>query len=142
MADLPINPRLSIPEREITFATSTSSGPGGQHVNRVETRVTLLFDLEASESLNAEQRERIRERLATRINKAGVLRVSSQKHRSQAANREAAAERFAALLADALEEEPPRKPTRPSRAAKRRRLRKKRRRGEIKRLRKPPKVEE
>ena len=142
MADLPINPRLSIPEREIAFATSTSSGPGGQHVNRVETRVTLLFDLEASESLSAEQRERIRERLATRINKAGVLRVTSQKHRSQAANREAATERFAALLADALEEEPSRKPTRPSRAAKRRRLRKKRRRGEIKRLRKPPKVGE
>lgn len=140
--DIAVNPRLAIAEREVSFETSTSSGPGGQNVNKVETRVTLLFDLEASDSLDPEQKETIRDRLATRINKAGVLRVVSQKHRSQSANRQAATERFAALLAEALEPTPPRKTTKPSRAARRRRLRNKRRRGEIKKLRQPPRREE
>jgi ribosome-associated protein len=140
--DIAVSPQLTLPDREVSFETSTSSGPGGQNVNKVETRVTLLFDLEASDSLDPEQKERIRERLATRINKAGVLRVVSQKHRSQSANRQAATERFAALLAEALEETPPRKKTRPTRAARRRRLQKKRRRGEIKKLRKPPRHED
>lgn len=140
--DIAVNPRLAIAEREVSFETSTSSGPGGQNVNKVETRVTLLFDLEASDSLDPEQKETIRYRLATRINKAGVLRVVSQKHRSQSANRQAATERFAALLAEALEPTPPRKTTKPSRSARRRRLRHKRRRGEIKKLRQPPRREE
>lgn len=140
--DITVNPQLTIPEREVSFETSTSSGPGGQHVNRTETRVTLLFDLAASESLDPEQEEKIRDRLATRINKAGVLRVVSQKHRSQSANRQAATERFAALLADALEEAPRRKKTKPTRAARRRRLKQKRRRSEIKKLRKPPRRED
>lgn len=140
--DIAVNPRLAIPEREVSFETSTSSGPGGQNVNKVETRVTLLFDLAASESLDPEQKETIRDRLATRINKAGVLRVVSQKHRSQSANRQAATERFAALLAEALEQTPPRKKTKPSRTARRRRLRNKRRRSEIKKLRQPPRREE
>jgi ribosome-associated protein len=140
--DIEVNPQLTLPEREISFETSTSSGPGGQNVNKVETRVTLLFDLGASDSLAPEQKERIRERLATRINKAGVLRVVSQKHRSQSANRQVATERFAALLAEALEETPPRKTTRPSRTARRRRLQNKRRRSEIKKLRKPPRRED
>lgn len=140
--DITVNPRLTIPEREVSFETSTSSGPGGQNVNKVETRVTLLFDLAASESLEPEHKQKIRNRLATRINKAGVLRVVSQKHRSQSANRQAATERFAALLAEALEETPRRKKTRPSRAARRRRLKKKRRRSEIKKLRKPPRRED
>ena len=138
MAEIIVNAQLAIPEQEISFETSTSSGPGGQNVNRVETRVTLLFDVEASESLDPAQKERIRERLATRINKAGVLRVVSQKHRSQSANRQETEERFARLVAEALEEKEPRKRTRPPRAAKRRRLQKKRRRSEVKRLRKPP----
>jgi len=140
--EIPVNPQLTIPEREVSFETSTSSGPGGQNVNKVETRVTLLFDLEASDSLDPEQKETIRDRLATRINKAGVLRVVSQKHRSQSANRQAATERFAALLAEALEQTPPRKKTKPSRTARRRRLRNKRRRSEIKKLRRPPRRED
>lgn len=142
MADLSVNAQLAIPEHEIYFETSTSSGPGGQNVNRVETRVTLLFDVEASESLDSEQKARIRERLATRINKAGVLRVVSQKHRTQSANKQETEERFARLLAEALEEEESRKKTRPTRAAKRRRLKKKRQRSEVKRLRKPPRRDE
>jgi len=142
MADIEVNSRLTIPESEIVFETSTSSGPGGQNVNKVETRVTLLFDLDTSESLSEPQKQRVRERLATRINKDGVLRVTSQKHRSQSANREAATERFAELLAEALAPRKHRKRTRPTRAARRRRVKNKRHRGQVKNLRKPPKREE
>jgi ribosome-associated protein len=133
-----IDPRLEIPDSELTFATSRSSGPGGQNVNKVESRVTLHFDVAGSSSLTDAQRERIASRLATRINKAGVLRVVAQQHRTQAANRQAAVERFASLLAEALRRAPRRKPTRPSTAAKRRRLEAKRRRSRLKAERRPP----
>lgn len=126
---LEIDDTLTVDERELTFATSPSSGPGGQNVNKVETRVTLLFELETSPSLTEAQRDRLRERLSTRINKEGVLRVSSQRHRTQAMNREAAVERFVELLRAALAEQAPRRPTKISRAARRRRLEEKRRRG-------------
>lgn len=135
---LQVRSDLSIDEQELEFRTGTSTGPGGQHVNRTETRVTLLFDVGASPSLTEEQREKIFARLATRINREGVLRVSSQKHRSQSANRELVIERFQQLLADALHEAAPRRPTRPSRAAKRRRVDDKKKRGRTKDLRKPP----
>lgn len=136
-----IDDKIEIDEGELEFVTSRSSGPGGQNVNKLETRVTLRFDVEASPALDDEARARIRERLATRINKDGVLQVSSQRHRTQAQNRDAARERFAELLRDALSDDPPRRPTRMPRAVKKRRLENKRRRGEIKRRRsriKPP----
>ena len=97
--------------------------------------MTLRFDVDASPSLAPEQKERIRTQLATRIDKHGVLRVTSQRHRSQAANRDEATSRFAELLRQALEEDAERVPTRVSPRQRRRRLRAKRRRGEIKRLR-------
>ena len=130
-----IDDRTSIPDDEITFKTSRSSGPGGQNVNKVESRVTLLFDLGGTGSLSDAQKHLIRERLASRINKKGVLRVVAQKHRTQAANRETARERFRQLLADALTARAERKPTRASAAARRRRIEDKRRRGELKRQR-------
>jgi ribosome-associated protein len=133
-----VTPGLGIPEAEVRFATSRSSGPGGQNVNKVESRVTLLFDLAGSPSLDAAQKERLRARLASRIAKDGVLRVVAQKHRTQGANREEAVARFAALLRTALAEEAPRRPTRPSAAAKRRRAADKRRRAELKRARRAP----
>jgi ribosome-associated protein len=132
MGTLEIAGGLALPEEEISFVTSRSGGPGGQNVNKLETRVTLRFDLAASPSLSEEQRSRLRERLATRITRAGILHVTAQKHRSQAANREAALERFAELLREALREEAPRKKTRVSRAAKQRRVDEKKRRGQRK----------
>jgi len=124
---------LSIPDDEVAFVTSRSGGPGGQNVNKLETRVALRFDLAGSAALSEEQKARLRERIATRITKDGVLQVTSQRHRTQAANREAAVERFAELLRENLREEPPRKQTRPSRAAKARRLEAKRRQSNRKR---------
>jgi len=119
---------LAIPDEEVSFVTSRSGGPGGQNVNKLETRVTLRFDLDASPSLTDEQKSRLRERLATRISRTGILQVTSQKHRTQADNREASIARFAELLREALREEAPRKPTKVSKAAKRRRVEEKRRR--------------
>jgi len=130
---IPITEDLSIPDEEVSFATSRSGGPGGQNVNKLETRVTLRFDLAGSPSLSEEQKDRLRQRLATRITKDGVLQVTSQRHRTQGANREAAVERFAELVRENLREETPRKRTRPSRAAKARRLEEKRRRSQRKR---------
>lgn len=123
----------AIPDEEVTFATSRSGGPGGQNVNKLETRVTVRFDVAGSPSLTDEQRRRLLERLATRITRSGVLHVTSQKHRTQAENREAAVARLAELMAEALREETPRKATRVPRAAKRRRVENKKRHGQRKR---------
>jgi ribosome-associated protein len=130
-----INAEVAIADDELSFVASRSSGPGGQNVNKVSTRVTVLLDVAASPHLSEEQRQRVRERLATRVSSTGVLRVSSQKERSQSANREAATVRLIELLRDALAEQPPRKRTRQPRAAKERRVAAKKQRGLLKRVR-------
>ncbi|MBP7146858.1 MAG: aminoacyl-tRNA hydrolase [Acidobacteria bacterium] len=124
---------LAIPEQELQFSYSRSGGPGGQHVNKVATRVTLRFDVRNSPSLTDEQKQRILERLPTRIDGQGVLRVTSSASRSQLANREKTVERFAQLLREALAEDAPRRPTRPTAASRRRRADDKERRSRIKR---------
>jgi ribosome-associated protein len=124
---------LDIPEAELLFTTSRSSGPGGQNVNKVSTRVTLLFDVEHASSLSERQRTLLRERLPGRIGRDGVLRVVSQRHRTQLANREAAILRFARLVREALAEPPERIPVALPAAATERRLEEKRRRSRIKR---------
>jgi len=125
--------RISIPEEELRFTASLSSGPGGQNVNKVNTRVTLWFDVSNSPSLSQEEKELIMSRLGSRISKDGVLRVISQQTRSQMANREVAVERFVELLRTALKETKVRKKTGLSKGAKLRRLEEKRQRSILKR---------
>jgi ribosome-associated protein len=128
-----INDKLSIPDEEFSFEYARSSGPGGQNVNKVNTKATLCFDIGGSRSLSDEQRDRIRQKLRTRITKEGVLRVASQRHRTQRANQEAAVERFAELIREALARRRPRRKTKTPRAAHERRLQEKKRRAALKR---------
>lgn len=126
---------IEISEEGIVFKFSRSSGPGGQSVNKVNTRVTVLFDVANCESFSDEQRKRVLTRLSTRANKDGVIRVVSQKFRTQKANRRVAVERLGELLREALKKKPVRKKTKVPEAAKRRRLEEKRRRSMLKRRR-------
>ncbi len=127
-----VNPELTIPIDELLFTASRSGGPGGQNVNKVSTKITLSFDVVHSPSLSAEQRARIMAKLATRINKDGVLRINAQATRSQELNRADAIARFAELLRQALVVQKARKKTRVTRAAKERRLDDKKKRTGIK----------
>jgi ribosome-associated protein len=121
-----------IPRSEIELRFSRSSGPGGQHAQRSETRVEALFDVEASQSLSETQKRRV-------VRKAGpVLRAIAQDERSQWRNRELAVERVVEALREALRVERPRRPTKPTQASQRRRVEGKKRRGQTKRLRRPP----
>jgi ribosome-associated protein len=121
---------------EVRFARA--GGPGGQHVNKVSTRVTLLFDFEGCDLLTPTQRGRIRQRLRTRMSRDGRLRVMSRESRTQRANRAAAEQRLVELLQAALKTRKARRPTRPTAAAQERRLAEKRRRAETKRRRSAP----
>ena len=129
---IPIIDGLAIPSEELAFTASRSRGPGGQNVNKVETRVTLHFDVLGSPSLTADQKQRLLTRLKTRINKDGVLRVTSQQARSQAANREMALARFVELVRYALTPRRPRKKTGIPAASRERRLEEKKRHGRLK----------
>jgi ribosome-associated protein len=123
---------VSIPLSEIDFRYSRSSGPGGQHAQKSETRVEALFDVEASSALTDRQKHRV-------VRKAGpVLRAIAQDERSQTRNRELAVERIAEALQEALRVERRRVATKPRKAAVERRLEQKRRRSQTKRLRQPP----
>jgi len=130
-----IAPNTFLHDDELAFKTSRSGGPGGQNVNKLNTRVLALFDVIGSPSLSDEQKQQIRRKLSTRIDKRGVLHVVSQRHRSQEANRLAAVERLQELLRESLKPELPRRKTRIPAGERERRLRDKRRRGQIKRSR-------
>jgi ribosome-associated protein len=133
-----VTPEIAIPVAELEFRASRASGPGGQGVNTTDSRVELRFDVAGSPSLTAEARERALRRLGPRLDSHGVLRVVAQAQRSQLANRRAAVQRLAELLAAALATPRPRHPTRPTRAAAARRVESKRRRSATKRLRGRP----
>jgi len=135
---LKITDRIVIPYEEIRFITSRSSGPGGQHVNTADTRVTLLFNVEETGSLSEFQKRRVKSKLQRRINKLGVLQVTSQKFRSQKSNKDAAIERFIELMQWALKPVVPRKKTAVPRSAKRKRLDGKKRTSQKKHNRKLP----
>ena len=123
---------VAVPLAEIELRTSRSSGPGGQHAQKTESRVEAVFDVEASVALSPAQKKRV-------VAKAGpVLRAVAQDERSQLRNKELAVERLTEVLREALRVPRRRVPTKPSKAAKARRLDEKKRRGETKRLRRPP----
>lgn len=135
---LRITAGLTIPESELSWRFSRSSGPGGQGVNTADSRVELSWDAERSSVLTAVQRDRILDRLSGRL-VDGVLTVAASEHRAQLRNRDAARERLAARVAEALRPpSPPRRPTKPTRGAKERRLKAKQRRTDVKQLRRPP----
>ena len=123
---------VAIPVSEIELRFSRSSGPGGQHAQKTETRVEATFDVEASTALTPAQKDRV-------VRRAGlVLRAVAQDERSQARNRELAVERLVAALREALKVERQRRATKPTSASRARRLEEKRRRGQVKQLRRPP----
>ncbi|MGD8453075.1 MAG: alternative ribosome rescue aminoacyl-tRNA hydrolase ArfB [Phycisphaerae bacterium] len=119
----------------IEWRYDRAEGPGGQNVNKVAARATLLFDFEACALLSAHERSRIRAKLGGRISRDGRLRIVAQQWRTQVANRRAAGERLAELIADALRPRVPRRPTRPTAGSRERRLRAKRQRGAVKQMR-------
>jgi len=137
-----ITPQVAIPVAELEFRASRASGPGGQGVNTTDSRVELRFDISGSPSLSDEAKELALRRLGPRVDSGGVLRVVAQAQRSQLANRRAAIERFAELLAAALATPRARRPTRPTRASTARRAESKRQRSDIKRLRRPPRPDD
>ena len=126
---------IDIDSNLITYSVSRSSGPGGQNVNKVNTRVTLFFDLMRCSGLSASDKTRIRKKLATRCNRDGVIRVTSQKYRTQKENRKAAHRRLYELIDEALARPRRRIKTRPSQASQQRRLDQKKERGQLKRQR-------
>lgn len=128
-------PKSRIPLHEIEIRTSHSSGPGGQNVNKLETRVEARWNVDESGALTPVERARVKAALRSRITAQGLLRVTSQRHRSQARNREAAIERLRTLVAEALRPRKRRRPTAPTPGSEEARLREKRRRSRIKRIR-------
>lgn len=138
METLYVSPTLSIPLAELRFKFHRSSGPGGQNVNKLNTAVELQFDFVHSAVLSDEQRQRIAEKLATRLNSTGALSIQSERFRTQGRNRADCLSKLAALLAEVLKTQPKRTKTKPSRAAQARRLDSKRRHSEKKKSRRTP----
>jgi len=120
---------------ELQFKTSRSSGKGGQHVNKVSTKVELRFDIINSQLLSDEEKKRLLQKLKNRINKEGILQIASDKERSQLANKKAVIEKFYALLTKALKVPKKRIPAKPSQKAKKKRLKEKKLLSEKKKLR-------
>ena len=139
MDEIAITSRLAIPVSELRFSFDRSPGPGGQNVNKLNTRVELCFDVRNSRSLTEPQRARIVEGLGRRLSNEGLLRIRSSRHRTQPRNKQDCLEKLAAKLAEVLKPPPAkRRPTRPSRAELTRRREAKRQNSVKKKLRKRP----
>jgi ribosome-associated protein len=136
-AHLEVTPALRIPRAELEYRATRAGGPGGQHVNTSSTRIELVWDVARSAAPSEEQRARLVERLASRLDGEGKLRIVAVGSRSQFRNREEATDRLRRVVADALRVRRPRRATRVPKAVKLRRVAEKRRRGEVKRNRGP-----
>jgi ribosome-associated protein len=136
--DLEVRRDLVIPGAELVETASRSGGPGGQHVNKASTRVTLRWSVAESAVLGEARRARLLRVLTGRLTARGQLVIHAGRHRSRARNRELARDRLAELVREALRTRRPRVPTRASRASKQRALEAKRRRGTLKRRRGSP----
>lgn len=133
-----VNRNLTIPDDELDFTFLPSGGPGGQHANRSSTKAVLAWDVAGSRALGPRQRQRIQAALRSRIDSSGVLRLSSDRHRSQLRNREDVTRRMGEMVARALRPVKHRTATDPTRASRERRIKEKRHRGEIKKARRRP----
>ena len=140
--DIPVRRGVVIPASELEETASRSSGPGGQHVNKSNTRVTLRWCLRESDALDPIARRRVEERLGARVTRAGELIVHAQTHRSRERNRALARERLAELVRDALRTRAPRVPTRAGAGVRARGRDAKRRRSAQKRARRPVRRDE
>ena len=125
---LVVDASIEIPRGELSFRASRAGGPGGQHVNTSSTRVELLWNLERSRAIDSEQRARLRDKLAARLDAEGNVRVVASANRSQLRNREDAEVRLATLIRRALVVPKARKKTRPTRGSVEARLREKKER--------------
>jgi ribosome-associated protein len=130
-----INSHTAVPSSELTVRFSRSGGPGGQNVNKVETKVELLFDVVHSAGLSDDQKQLILVREKNRIDSDGILRVTAQESRSQFENRETAIGKFISILAGALAKRKKREKTRASRASREKRIEGKKLRGKTKKMR-------
>lgn len=133
--DLAITARIMIPGGDLTVAYSRSGGPGGQKVNKTESRVQLAFDLAGTQALSGAVKARIRANFPGRLTRDGRLVLACDSHRERSRNLAEVRARLAAIVRSQLEPPRPRRATKPSRAARRRRLDSKRHRGKVKRLR-------
>jgi ribosome-associated protein len=133
---LVVTDSVRIPRHELQLSFSASGGPGGQHANKAATRAELMFDVETSSALSDAQRSRVLAKLGP------VVRVVADDERSQLRNRAIAEERFTAKLRDALHVPRRRRATKPTRGAQRRRVEAKKQRGETKRYRRPPSIDD
>lgn len=126
---------VPILDSEFIFHTSRSGGSGGQHVNKVSSKVELLFDIQNSQLLSTEQKDTLQRKLYSKISKDGILRVVAQTDRSQYKNKETAVKKFYEIIVNAFKEKKKRKPTKPSKISKQKRIDTKKKKGEIKKLR-------
>lgn len=140
--DIRVTRSIRIPRSELTFQFSRSGGPGGQNVNKLNTRVQLRWNVDETEAVRDEVRVRLKTRARRRINSDGELIITSQRYRDQARNIDDCIEKLTALVHESAQKPTPRKPTRPTAGARRRRLEAKKQRSQRKKSRKPPRLDD